>query len=395
MRDDPRMADLTLLVVHDDDLGMNYDDHPTDRRRHQLAVALADAAGFLDAPGVLRVPGGDPMPDEHLVTMFAPAYVAAMRAYSATPMLGKTPEARQWGITGDIHPYAAMHADSARTCQVAWDAATAVGRGQARRAISPAGGAHHGLANKAGGFGLYNDTAVAVHALRASGAARVAYIDLDTHHGDGTQGIFWNDPAVLTVSLHESGRFLFPGTGFPVEVGGPDAIGTAVNVAMPLDAGDAAYLRAMNEVVIPAVRAFAPDAIVTQNGVDHHHADPLSHLRTTMPLYPQLWRLLRELADEVCDGRWVALAGGGYDPCNAPPRAWAMLMAEMAGLDVPEHLPANWPDLSRSMSCDAPAAEWLSDDPGPLPESRTDAQVAAEVDQAIAASVLAAPLLRG
>lgn len=335
------------------------------------------------------------MPDDQLATMFAPAYVAAMRAYSATPILAKTPEARQWGITGDIHPYAHMHADSARTCQVAWDAATAVGQGRARRAISPAGGTHHGLSNKAGGFGLYNDTAVAIHALRATGAERVAYIDLDTHHGDGTQGMFWNDPSVLTVSVHESGRFLFPGTGFPVEVGGPDAIGTALNVALPLDAGDDAYRRVMAEVVCPAVRAFAPDAIVTQNGVDHHHADPLSHLRTTMSLYPDLWRQLRELADEVCGGRWVALAGGGYDPCNAPPRAWAMLMAEMAGVVLAADMPANWPDLSRSMSCETPADGWLADNLGALPQGRTQEMVDAEVSQAISASVLAAPLLRG
>jgi acetoin utilization protein AcuC len=395
MRDDPAMAELALLVIHDDDLGMNYADHPTDRRRHRLAVALAGVAGVLDAPGVERIAGGAPMPDEQLATMFAPAYVAAMRSYSATPILAKTPEARQWGITGDIHPYADMHADSARTCRVAWDAGTAVGTGSALRAISPAGGTHHGLSNKAGGFGLYNDTAVAIHALRAAGAERVAYIDLDTHHGDGTQGMFWNDPSVLTVSVHESGRFLFPGTGFPVEVGGPDAIGTALNVALPLDAGDDAYRRVMAEVVIPAVRAFAPDAIVTQNGVDHHHADPLSHLRTTMSLYPDLWRQLRELADEVCAGRWVALAGGGYDPCNAPPRAWAMLMAEMARVALPADMPADWPDLSRAMSCDTPAAGWLTDNLGPLPHGRTQDMVDAEVSQAIGATVLAAPLLRG
>jgi acetoin utilization deacetylase AcuC-like enzyme len=150
----------------------------------------------------------------------------------------------------------------------------------------------------------------------------------------------------------------------------------------------------MAEVVIPAVRAFAPDAIVTQNGVDHHHADPLSHLRTTLSLYPDLWRQLRELADEVCAGRWVALAGGGYDPCNAPPRAWAMLMAEMAGVALPADMPADWPDLSRAMSCDTPAAGWLTDNLGPLPHGRTQDMVDAEVSQAISASVLAAPLLR-
>ena len=388
------MDALELLVVHDDDLGMQYADHPTDRRRHQLAVALARASGVLDAPGVHRIPAGDAMPEEHLATMFAPAFIAAMRRYSAQPLLARTPEGVQWGITGDIHPYARMHHDAARTCQVAWDAGTAVGQGRARRAVSPAGGTHHGLANKAGGFGLYNDTAVAIHALRASGAERVAYVDLDVHHGDGTQGMFWNDPSVLTVSVHESGRFLFPGTGFAVEVGGPDAIGAAVNVALPMDAGDQAYLQVMEQVVLPAVRAFAPDALVTQNGVDHHHADTLSHLRTTMPVYPRLWRMLRELADEQCDGRWVALCGGGYDPCNAPPRAWAMLMAEMAGATLPESLPGEWPDLSRAMECNSPAPGWTWDDAEPLPPERA-AQVDAEVSQAIAQTVLAAPLLRG
>jgi acetoin utilization protein AcuC len=218
-------------------------------------------------------------------------------------------------------------------------------------------------------------------------------VDLDTHHGDGTQGMFWNDPQVLTVSVHESGKFLFPGTGFAFEVGGPDAIGSAVNVAMPPESGDDAYRRVMTEVVIPAVRAFRPDAIVTQNGVDHHHADPLSHLLTTMPLYPALWRQLREVADECCDGRWVALAGGGYDPCNAPPRAWALLMAEMAGASLPAEMPDNWLATAIRAGCDAPASGWLEDHP-PAADAERDARVAREVGEAISTTLLASPLLR-
>ncbi|MDA2953554.1 MAG: acetoin utilization protein AcuC [Actinomycetota bacterium] len=388
------MVSTSLLVIHADDLGMAYADHPADRRRHQLAVALARSAGVLDAHGVEVISAPGPMDDEQLGTMFAPAFVRAMRTYSRTPQLAASPEARQWGLTGDIHPYPLMHHDSARTAQVAWDAGRAVGEGRALRAISPAGGTHHGLANKAGGFGLYNDTPVAIHALKRCGLERVAYVDLDTHHGDGTQGMFWNDPHVLTVSVHESGQFLFPGTGFAFEVGGPDAIGSAVNVAMPPDSGDDAYRRVMAEVVIPAVRTFRPDAIVTQNGVDHHHADPLSHLLTTMPLYPQLWRQLREVADECCDGRWVALAGGGYDPCNAPPRAWAMLMAEMAGAPLPAQMPDDWLATAIKAGCDAPASGWLEDHP-PAANAERDARVAREVGEAISTTLLASPLLRG
>lgn len=383
-----------LAVVHGDDLGMDYDDHPADRRRHQLAVALAREAGVLAAPGVdvLRAPG--PMADDHLATMFAPAFIRAVKTFSATPILAAAPEARHWGITGDVHPYARMHEDSARLAAAAWQAGSLVGTGQARRAIVPAGGAHHGLPHKANGFGIYNDTAVAIHALRGAGVSRIAYVDLDVHHGDGTQGFFWDDPDVLTVSVHESGRFLFPGSGFPDETGGPGAHGSAVNVAFPPDAGDDAYRLAMAQVVEPAVRGFSPEVLVTQCGVDHHHADPLSHLLTTMPLYPELWGSLSRLADDCCDGRWVALAGGGYDPCNAPPRAWAMLIARMAGTTVPHGMPAAWGAIAEGAGCVAPATGWLAEPGAGDIVTRAEAAMPA-AEAAVAATIAASPHLGG
>ncbi len=381
----------TLAVVHADDLGMDYADHPADRRRHQLAVALARDAGVLDHPGVALVPAPGPMADDQLATMFAPAFIRAIQVFSAKPVLAAAPEARQWGVTPDVHPYAHMHHDSARLAAAAWLAGRMVGEGTALRAIVPAGGAHHGLPHKMNGFGVYNDTAVAVLALRAWGIRRIAYVDLDVHHGDGTQGFFWDDRDVLTVSVHESGRYLFPNSGFADEIGGTGAEGSATNLALPPEAGDAAYRRAMAEVVEPAVRAFAPEVLVSQCGVDHHHADPLSHLRTTMPLYPDLWQSLAGLADSCCGGRWVALAGGGYDPCNAPPRAWAMLMATMARVGVPQHLPAEWGVVARAAACTSPASGWLSED-APPDLSGTEAAAPA-VDEAIAATRAASPLL--
>lgn len=352
-----------LAVVHDDELGMAYVDHPADRRRHQLAVALARESGVLSAPGVTMVEAPGPMDDQALATMFAPAFIRAIQTFSARPILAAAPEARQWGVTPDVHPYADMHRDSSRLAAAAWTAGEIVGARDALRAIVPAGGAHHGLPHRMSGFGVYNDTAVAIHALRATGVARVAYVDLDVHHGDGTQGTFWNDPDVLTVSVHESGRFLFPNSGFADETGGPDAPGSAVNVALPPEAGDDAYRRAMADIVDPAVRAFAPQVLVTQCGVDHHHADPLSHMRTTMSLYPDLWHGLAQIADDCCAGRWVALAGGGYDPCNAPPRAWAMLMAEMARTPLPDAMPLAWPDIAAVAGCADPATGWFSEPP--------------------------------
>jgi len=134
--------------------------------------------------------------------------------------------------------------------------------------------------------------------------------------------------------------------------------------------------------VVPVVRAFAPDAIVAQCGVDHHHGDPLSHMLTTMPLYPWLWRTLRELADEVCGGRLVALGGGGYDPFTAPPRAWAALAAELAGVQVHDPVPESWRQIALAAGAHEPAHGWI-EDPGPAPDADRDRRAAAESDEAI------------
>lgn len=382
-------APLRLLVVHDADLGMRFGgDHPTDARRHRLAVALCREAGILSAPGVAIEPAPGPLADDALARVFAPAFIRAVQRYSDAPVLAAEPEARQWGIGGDNNAYPGMHHDSARACAACDAAARAVADGRAGCALVPSAGAHHGLANRAMGFGIYNETAIAVRTLLDAGLERVAYVDLDVHHGNGTQWIFYDEPRVLTVSVHESGRHLFPGSGFPAETGGAGAPGTSANVALPPFSGDDAYRDAVDRVVLPVVRAFAPDAIVAQCGVDHHHADPLSHMLTTMPLYPELWARLQALADEVCDGRWVALGGGGYDPCTAPPRAWAALAAEMAGLTVGGPVPESWRRIAREAGCPEPARGWW-EDAGPAPDPERDRRATAEAEAAIAQSLVA------
>jgi len=380
---------LRLLVVHDDALGMRFGGgHPTDARRHRLAVALCREAGLLGAPGVALEPAPGPLDDAALSRVFAPAFIRAVHRYSDSPVLAAEPEARQWGIGGDNNAYPGMHDDSARASAACAAAAGAVAAGRARAALVPAGGAHHGLANQAQGFGIYNETAVAVRALLDAGVERVAYVDLDVHHGNGTQWIYYDEPRVLTVSVHESGRHLFPGSGFPAETGGVEAPGTSANVALPPFAGDEAYRAAWERVVAPVVRAFGPGAIVAQCGVDHHHADPLSHMLTTMPLYRDLWARLRQLADEVCEGRLVALGGGGYEPCTAPPRAWAGLAAELAGLSVDGPVPESWRRIAVGADCPDPARGWW-EDPGPAPDPERDRRAAIEAEAAIGQSVVA------
>ena len=159
----------------------------------------------------------------------------------------------------------------------------------------------------------------------------MAYVDVDVHHGDGVEAIFWDDPRVLTISLHETGQFLFPGTGFSGDVGGEGAEGSAVNVALPPGTGDAGWLRAFHAVVPDLVREFAPDVLVTQHGCDSHAEDPLAHLMLSVDGQRAAYVALHELAHEVAGGRWVATGGGGYALVDVVPRAWSHLLGVVSG----------------------------------------------------------------
>jgi acetoin utilization protein AcuC len=323
----------------DYDLG---DDHPLSPLRRRLAVELIESYGLLDRPDVTVVTPRMAS-DAEIERAHAPAYVGAVRRLSAQPVLAQGWDAAQWGLAagGDTPAFGGMHEAAAHLCGASITAAMEVWYGRADQAFSPGGGLHHALANRAAGFCIYNDPAVAIHALLEAGATRVAYIDIDVHHGDGTQWIFYEDPRVLTCSVHESGRYLFPGTGALAERGMGPGAGTSVNIPLPPYAGDAPYLRAVEEVIGRAVQDFAPEIIVTQDGADPHHRDPLAHLQVTMPTFPRVYRALHDLARTACDGRWVALGGGGYHT-DVVPRAWTMLFAEMVGADLDQRLPAAW-----------------------------------------------------
>ena len=203
--------------------------------------------------------------------------------------------------------------------------------GQVDHAANIAGGLHHAMPDRASGFCVYNDVAVAIRWLLDNGAEKVAYVDVDVHHGDGVEQIFYDDPRVLTISLHETGQMLFPGTGFPADSGGPEAQGSAVNVALPPGTSDAGWLRAFHAVVPPLVREFAPDVLVTQQGCDSHRDDPLAHLALSVDGQRASYLALHDLAHEAAGGRWVAFGGGGYAVVDVVPRAWTHLLSVVAG----------------------------------------------------------------
>lgn len=367
----------------DYDLG---EDHPLSPLRRQLAVELIRAYGMLDLPDVAIVTPRIAT-DAEIERAHAPAYVQAVKRFSAQPVLAQGWDAAQWGLAmgGDTPAFPGMHEAAAILCGASITAALAVWDGRADQVFSAGGGLHHALANRAAGFCIYNDPAVAIHALLDAGATRVAYIDVDVHHGDGTQWIFYEDPRVLTCSVHESGRYLFPGTGALAERGMGPGAGTAVNIPLPPYSGDGPYLRAVEEVIARAVVDFAPQIIVTQDGADPHHKDPLAHLQVTMSAFPRLYRTLHQLAAETCDGRWVALGGGGYHT-DVVPRAWAMLFAEMTGTELDPRLPAEWLAAAEQRVGDRLTATLLGDSEPEVSDAeraRADAEAHQVIDQAL------------
>jgi acetoin utilization protein AcuC len=335
----------SVLLVWSEEL-LNYDlgaTHPMAPGRLEFTMALARDLDVL-AVGDLRIAAPRPASSDVLQLVHDPAYVAAVRA--AVP--GDSALHDAFGLGGEDNPvFVAMHEASALVTGATMDAVIAVRTGEAQHAVNLAGGLHHAMPARASGFCVYNDAAVAIAWLLADGVRKVAYVDLDAHHGDGVEAAFYHDPRVLTISLHESGYTAFPGTGFPSESGHGAAEGHAVNVALPPGTGDAGWLRAFHAVVPPLVRAFEPQILVTQLGCDTHHLDPLAQLDLTVDAHRHSYAALHQLAHEVTDGRWIAVGGGGYEVVQVVPRSWTHLLAEITDhpLDPDTATPDSWLEL--------------------------------------------------
>ncbi len=305
--------------------------HPLTPRRFGPGIDLLRAVGAEPdfAP--------EPAPDDQLLLAHTAKYITAVRRLSADPF-GHA----EAGIgPGDDPPFAGMHDAAAAVAGGSIAALEAILRGGAQHAYHPGGGLHHAMPDRASGFCIYNDPGLAIAWARLAGK-RVLYIDLDVHHGDGVQAIHSADPGVLTVSFHESGRYLFPGTGFPHELGDGVAAGTSVNVPFEPPAGERVWLAAVESIVPPLAAAFGPDLIVSQHGADSHAWDPLAHLRVTTTAIGAAARLVDRLAHTYAGGAWLATGGGGYDVYRVVPRAWALTWLAGAHRDPPEETPRSW-----------------------------------------------------
>lgn len=334
------VSDRVELVWYGDE-GPLYDHgpgHPLRPERAILTRALIGDYGIIDGKRVIEVPAREATDDE-LTLVHTSRYVDAVRRAGH----GETGPWWEYGFgPGDNPIFPAMHEASARVAGATLVAAEAVWSGRAQHAFNPAGGLHHAKREQASGFCVYDDPAIAIAWLLGHGADRVAYVDVDVHHGDGPQDIFFAEPRVLTISLHQDGRTLFPGTGDVTEMGEGDALGTKVNVPLPPFTGDEGWRAAFEEVVPPLVEAFAPDVLVTQLGCDSHHLDPLANLLLTTTAYRRAATALHDLAHRAAGGRWLATGGGGYQWARVVPRAWTTYFAEMAEVELADELPASW-----------------------------------------------------
>jgi acetoin utilization protein AcuC len=334
-----------LTVAWDERL-TGYDfgpDHPLAPVRVELTMALARDLGVLSQPSVSML-DPDPAERSELELVHDPAYIEAVRR-AGRDGLGNL----AYGLgTPDNPVFPGMHEVSALVVGATLAAARAVWRGQARHAVNIAGGLHHAMRRSASGFCVYNDPAIAIRALLDEGAERIAYVDLDVHHGDGVQAAFYHDPRVLTISLHEHPATLFPGTGLASETGTGGGRGYAVNLPLPAFTGDAGWLRGFDAVVPPLLRAFRPEVLVSQHGCDSHRLDPLAHLELSVDAQRRAALMVHDLAHEVADGRWLLTGGGGYELVQVVPRSWSHLLAIAAGepVDPDRAVPASWRALA-------------------------------------------------
>ncbi|WML45678.1 acetoin utilization protein AcuC [Neobacillus sp. PS3-40] len=335
--------------------------HPFNQFRLELTVDLLKRLNALDPLAVLppRI-----ATDEELCLIHDPIYIEAVKKAGRGILPNEI--AGNYGLGSEDTPiFPNMHEASSILVGGTLTAVDQVMTGKAIHALHLGGGLHHGFRGKASGFCIYNDSSVAIKYLQNKYHARVLYVDTDAHHGDGVQWSFYDDPNVCTLSIHETGRYLFPGTGNVTERGQGKGYGYSFNLPVDAFTEDESWLFTYRNALIEVAEFFQPDVILTQNGADSHYYDPLTHLSATMKIYREIPKLAHEIAHLYCGGKWVAVGGGGYDIWRVVPRAWALIWLEMT--ENPNsfgHLPSDWIDHWQKIAPVDLPTEW--DDPDHL-----------------------------
>ncbi len=303
--------------------------HPLRIIRLKLTYDLIKAYELLDLPSVQFIPTIK-AEEKDLAAFHSEEYLEILKQANEGHLTGS---AYYFGLgPGDNPIFPGLYNFSLLLAGATLQAVDFVADEKGEIAFNMAGGLHHAMRSRASGFCYINDPVIGIMRLLSRGK-RVAYIDIDAHHGDGVQKAFYETNQVLTISLHESGSTLFPGTGFEYEIGKGEGEGYSVNLPFPHDTNDGVYIWAFEEVVPELIHAFQPDVVVAQLGVDTFYDDPLTNLHLSIFGYEKVLKRIKDLAP-----RWVALGGGGYNISNVA-RAWTLAWAVMNGIELKEDLP--------------------------------------------------------
>ncbi|UOQ94152.1 acetoin utilization protein AcuC [Halobacillus shinanisalinarum] len=315
------------------------DDHPFNQQRVIMTKDLLEKEQALTSDDIIPPRLAT---DQELKLVHNPKYIEAVKR-GGEGLLTEN-EGLEFGIgTEDTPMFTGMHEASSLLVGSTLAAIDSVLQGKVRHSLNLGGGLHHGFERKASGFCIYNDGAVGIKYIREHTDYKVLYVDTDAHHGDGVQWAFYDDPNVCTFSIHETGRYLFPGTGNVNERGLKEGYGYSFNLPIDAFTEDESFLHLYECAFRQIVDYFKPDIIITQNGADAHFLDPLTHLCSTMKLYEKIPMIAHQLAHDYCEGRWVALGGGGYDIWRVVPRAWAQVWKIMStGTPFEGPLSASW-----------------------------------------------------
>lgn len=356
-----------LFIYDESETAYRFNDsHPFNQKRLMLTVDLLRKAEALPPESVIS-PGK--AEKTQLYYVHSKEYVEAVTALSRpAPEPKWLQQAEKYGLdTEDTPFFPDMNDITLGLVGGSIRAVDAVMTGEAEHALHLGGGLHHAMPSKGAGFCIYNDAAVAIAHAKSAYGLRVLYIDTDVHHGDGVQWSFYTDPTVCTFSIHETGKYLFPGTGAVNERGADSGFGTVVNVPLEPYTEDESWMECFKEVLGKVAEQFKPDLIVSQHGCDAHAFDPLAHMHCSMEIYRAMPRFIHQLAHQHCGGRWVALGGGGYDIWRVVPRAWSLLWLEMSEhaimgqleKDPKLALPTSWLKEWQPFSSEALPPTWL------------------------------------
>lgn len=316
---------MTAGFVYEDILSQHIlrEDHVMAPKRLRLTYELLKTYQAFDKPSSKKLKARQASIEE-LSLFHGTEYIQAVKSISE----GKNSEdGNKYNFSdyGDNPPYLGMFEASRWSAGSSLAAFEALEAGIAEITFNISGGLHHAMPNHASGFCIFNDPVIAIKAMLAKGY-RVAYVDIDAHHGDGVQHAFYDTDDVLTISIHESGQFIFPGTGFTDEIGEGKGIGYSVNVPLYPNTDDEIYQLAFTSIVPPIINSFKPDILVSQLGIDTHFLDPITHMKITTQGFTEVVRQIKHLAPK----KWLAVGGGGYD-ISAVARAWTLAYGAMLG----------------------------------------------------------------